>query len=107
MDDDDIEDYDREVVLGLYGDFRDVVGQFKYVVETERRFYLANDVELVRRDTEHDFYFELTMHDVWVWDVYRADRFVKSVRVLTFKDVNVEEISAKELELPQELALDE
>ena len=67
----------------------------------------ANEVELARRDTEHDFYFELTMNDVWVWDVYRSDRFVKSVRVLTFKDVNVEELSAKELELPKELALDE
>ena len=44
---------------------------------------------------------------MWVWDVYRSDRFVKCVRVLTFKDVNVEELSAKELELPQELALDE
>ena len=32
---------------------------------------------------------------------------LKSVRVLTFKDVNVEELSAKELELPKELALDE
>jgi hypothetical protein len=47
------------------------------------------------------------MTDVWVWDVYRADRFVKSVRVLTFKDVNVEELSAREFSLPQELALDE
>ncbi len=60
-----------------------------------------------RRDTEHDFYFELTMNDVWVWDVYRSDRFVKSVRVLTFKDVNVEELTSRELELPKELALDE
>src|ERR1700712_3168345 len=98
MDEDEFEDYDREVELALYREYRDVVSQFKYVVETERRFYLANEVELTRRDTEHD---------VWVWDVYRADRFVKSVRVLTFKDVNVEELSAKELELPQELALDE
>ena len=81
--------------------------QFRYVVETERRFYLANEVELVRRDTEHDFYFELTMNDVWVWDVYRSDRFVKGVRVLTFKDVNVEELTTRELELPKELALDE
>ena len=55
----------------------------------------------MRHDTEHDFYFELTMNDVWVWDVYRSDRFVKSVRVLTFKDVNVEELADKELELPE------
>lgn len=107
MDDEDFEDYDREVELALYREYRDVVGQFKYVVETERRFYLANEVELVRQDTDHDFYFELTMNDVWVWDVYRSDRFVQSVRVLTFKDVNVEKLSGKELELPKELALDE
>lgn len=107
MDDDDFEDYDREVELALYREYRDVVGQFRYVIETERRFYLANDVALERKDTQHDFYFELTMHDVWVWDVYRSDRFVKSVRVLTFKDVNIEELSARELELPKELALDE
>lgn len=107
MDEEDFEDYDREVELALFREYRDVVSQFRFVVETERRFYLANDVELVQRETGNDFYFELTMNDVWVWDVYRSDRFVKSVRVLTFKDVNVEELSAKELELPKELALDE
>lgn len=107
MDDEDFEDYDREAELALYREYRDVVSQFTYVVETERRFYLANDVELTRHDTASDFYFELAMKDVWVWDIYRADRFVKSVRVLTFKDVNVEERSAREFELPKELALDE
>jgi len=107
MDDDVFEDYDRELELALFREYRDVVLQFQYVIETERRFYLANEVNVVRRDTEHDFYFEITMNDVWVWDIYRADRFVKSVRVLTFKDVNVEELSNKELELPKELALDE
>lgn len=107
MDEDEIEDYDREVELALYREYRDVVGQFTYVVETERRFYLANEVNLERRDTEHDFYFEITMTDVWVWDVYRADRFVKNVRVLTFKDVNVELLGERELELPKELAIDE
>lgn len=107
MDDEDFDDYDREAELALYREYRDVVGQFSYVIETERRFYLANEVDLKRVDTETDFYFELTMTDVWVWDVYRADRFVKSVRVLTFKDVNVEELSSKDFELPQELALDE
>lgn len=105
--DDDFDDYDRELELALYREYRDVVLQFQFVVETERRFYLANEVNVVRRDTEHDFYFEVSMNDVWVWDIYRADRFVKAVRVLTFKDVNVEELSSKELELPKELALDE
>ena len=106
MDDDVFEDYDRELELALYREYRDVVQQFQYVIETERRFYLANDVNVVRRDTEHDFYFEISMTDVWVWDIYRADRFVKSVRVLTFKDVNVEELSRHDFQLPDELSLD-
>ena len=44
------------------------------------------------------------MHDAWVWDMYRPARFVKNVRVLTFKDVNVEELARHELsvELPGE-----
>jgi hypothetical protein len=77
------------------------------VVETERRFYLANDVELKRVDTATDFYFELNMQDVWVWDIYRTDRFVKQVKVMTFKDVNVEEIGNRELEIPKEFAVGE
>lgn len=107
MNEDEFEDYEREVELALFREYRDIVAQFRYVVETERRFYLANEVEMERRDAGSDFYFEVTMNDVWVWDVYRADRFVKSVRVLTFKDVNVEELSAHELQLPKDLALDE
>jgi hypothetical protein len=47
------------------------------------------------------------MSDVWVWDVNRSDRFVKSVKVLTFKDLNIEEISGKAFELPKEFAVGE
>jgi hypothetical protein len=107
MEPDDFDDYDREAELALYREYRDIVSQFTYVVETERRFYLANDVVQEVRERGSDFYFELTLTDVWVWDVYRSDRFVKSVKVLTFKDVNVEELGNKELKLPKELALDE
>jgi hypothetical protein len=107
MEENDFEDYDRQAEVALYREYRDVVGTFKYVIETERRFYLANEVELKRIDTATDFYFELNMSDVWVWDIYRTDRFVQSVRVLTFKDVNVEELSGKAYELPKELAVGE
>lgn len=107
MDEEEFDDYDREAEVALYREYRDVVGQFKYVIETERRFYLANEVTLNRVDTDTDFYFELNMVDVWVWDIYRSDRFVKSVRVLTFKDVNVEELASKDFELPKELELNE
>lgn len=104
---DDYDDFDREAELALYREYRDVVSQFQYVVETERRFYLANEVRQEVRDRGSDFYFELTLNDVWVWDIYRSDRFVKSVKVLTFKDVNVEELGKKELKLPKDLALEE
>jgi hypothetical protein len=107
MEENEYEDYDRQAEVALYREYRDVVGTFKYVIETERRFYLANEVELKRIDTSADFYFELNMSDVWVWDIYRTDRFVQSVRVLTFKDVNVEELSGKAFELPKELAVGE
>ncbi len=47
------------------------------------------------------------MRDVWVWDIYRTDRFVKMVRVLSFKDVNVEELSGKAFELPKAFTVGE
>jgi Protein of unknown function (DUF2469) len=56
----DLERYEADMELSLYREYRDVVGQFKYVVETDRRFYLCNAVD---------------------------------VKVLTFKDVNVEELT--------------
>lgn len=107
MDENDFEDYERNAELALYREYRDLVDTFKFVIETERRFYLANEVTLNRIDAGNDFYFELEMKDVWVWDIYRTDRFVSSVRVLTFKDVNVEELSGKAYEIPKELAVGE
>jgi hypothetical protein len=94
----DLEKYESEMELQLYREYRDVVGLFSYVVETERRFYLTNSVDVQPRSTEGgEVYFEVTMADAWVWDMYRQARFVKNVRVLTFKDVNVEELARTEL----------
>ena len=107
MNEDDLDAYDRDAELQLFREYRDVVSQFSYVVETERRFYLANEVQQTVRQIGNDFFFELVLTDVWVWDVYRSDRFVKSVKVLTFKDVSVEETGKKELKLPQDLAFGE
>ena len=95
----DLENYETEAELALYREYRDVVGLFRYVVETERRFYLCNKVDLQVRSAGTDIYFEVTMADAWVWDVYRAARFVKSVSVVTFKDVNVEELNRPEISL--------
>ncbi len=94
----DLEKYETEMELQLYREYRDVVSLFKYVVETERRFYLANEVALdVRNASDGEVFFELSLHDAWVWDMYRPARFVKSVRVVTFKDVNVEELAKPDL----------
>jgi hypothetical protein len=45
----DLEKYEAEMELQLYKEYRDVLPMFKYVVETERRFYLANDVKVETR----------------------------------------------------------
>ena len=97
----DLESYESEMELALYREYRDVVNLFSYVVETDRRFYLANHVDLQVRSAGGEVFFEITMSDAWVWDVYRSARFVRTVRVLTFKDVNVEELAKQDLELPR------
>lgn len=97
---DDVEDFEAEAELLLYREYRDVVGLFRYVVETERRFYLANDVRLTPRQADGDVFFEILLEDAWVWDVYRTQRFIKRVKVLTFKDVNIEELPAEDLTVP-------
>jgi len=89
----DLERYETEMELQLYREYRDVVSMFTFIVETERRFYLANTVEVVPHATGTDVYFEVEMRDAWVWDMYRPARFVPHVRVLTFRDVNVEELA--------------
>jgi hypothetical protein len=93
----DLEKYETEMELQLYREYRDVVALFTYVIETERRFYLANEYDLQVRNAGGEVFFELALHDAWVWDMYRPARFVKNVRVVTFKDVNVEEIPKAEL----------
>jgi hypothetical protein len=89
----DLERYETEMELQLYREYRDVLPLFSHVVETERRFYLANRVDLHLPEGDGGRYLEVDLHDAWVWDIYRPGpaRFVKSVRVVTFKDVNVEE----------------
>jgi Protein of unknown function (DUF2469) len=93
----DLERYETDIELQLYREYRDVLPMFAYVIETERRFYLANKVDLNVRHENGQVYFELELNDAWVWDMYRPARFVNHVRVVTFKDVNVEELGTKDL----------
>jgi hypothetical protein len=86
---DDIERFEEQRELELYREYRDVVPMFRYVIETERRFYLANQVDL---QTHDGGWVEVRLGDAWVWDMFRPARFVTSVRVMTRRDVNVEEL---------------
>lgn len=100
MSEEDLERFETEMELQLYQEYRDVLPLFSYVVETERRFYLANSVEVDPPQPPSPdgsggrTHFELRLRDAWVWDIYRPGpaRFVSSVRVLTTRDVNIEEI---------------
>ncbi|BEH01095.1 hypothetical protein SDC9_176075 [bioreactor metagenome] len=102
MSSDDLEAYEAKLELDLYREYKDVVDIFTYAVETERRFYLCNQVDLKVRTEGGDVYYEVSMGDAWVWDMYRPARFVKSAKVLTFRDVSIEEIQHRELEVPDQ-----
>ena len=97
MSTEDLERYEAEIELQLYKEYKDVCPMFSFVVETERRFYLANEVhQLVKTDGGRT-YVELELRDAWVWDMYRTSRFVQSVQIVTFRDINVEELPPKEI----------
>ncbi|PWN01756.1 DUF2469 domain-containing protein [Nocardioides silvaticus] len=98
----ELEKYETEQELTLYREYRDVVKIFKYVVETDRRFYLCNSVDVKARSESGEVFFEVTISDAWVWDMYRPARFAKNVKVLTFKDVNVEELATSDIEPPKD-----
>ena len=97
MSSEDLERYEADIELQLYKEYKDVSPMFSYVVETERRFYLANEVHQTIHDNGGRTYVELELGDAWVWDMYRPARFVQSVRIVTFKDVNIEELATQEL----------
>ena len=74
----DLDNYETDAELALYKEYRDVIKLFTYVVETERRFYLANKVDFNVRSAGQDVYFDVQLTDAWVWDIYRSSRFVKA-----------------------------
>jgi hypothetical protein len=97
MNTDDLEQYEAERELQLANEYQDVVSMFKYAVETDRRFYLANTVDVRVVSEGPRPLLEITLTDAWVWDMYRKTRLVPKVRVLSFKDLNIEELPASNL----------
>ena len=100
---DDIERFEEEREMELYREYRDVLPMFGYVIETERRFYLANKVEMLPLD---DGWVQVSLTDAWVWDMFRPARFVSSVQVMTRRDVNVEELRREDTTIPDTPEID-
>ena len=97
MNTDDLENFEAERELQLAQEYQDVVSMFRFAVESERRFYLANEVVTrVAVDGPRPL-IEVELTDAWVWDMYRKSRFVPKVKILSFKDVNVEELPGQEI----------
>jgi hypothetical protein len=97
MDDGDIERFEEEREMELYREYRDVLPMFAFVIETERRFYLANKVDVRPVD---EGWVQVQLTDAWVWDMFRPARFVSSVQVMTRRDVNVEELRRDDTTIP-------
>ena len=60
MSSEDLEKYETEMELQLYREYRDVVSLFTHVVETERRFYLCNQVDMKVRGDGGEVFFDVT-----------------------------------------------
>ena len=97
MSTDDLEDFEADRELHLAQEYQDVAGMFRYAIETERRFYLANKVDMKVTGDGARPLIEVELTDAWVWDMYRKSRFVPKVRILSFKDVNVEELPREDV----------
>jgi len=94
---DDLENFEAERELQLAQEYQDVISMFRFAVETERRFYLANEVVTRVATDDPRPLIEVELTDAWVWDMYRKSRFVPKVKILSFKDVNVEELPGREI----------
>ncbi|MDR2082722.1 MAG: DUF2469 domain-containing protein [Candidatus Ancillula trichonymphae] len=88
-----LKQFELNAELELYNEYQRVMPEFKYVVETARRLYLANTVDMQSKGTGANIYFEVALKDAWVWDIYRKDRRIKQAHICSFKDVNIEELA--------------
>ena len=98
MGEEELDDYESTLELALVQEYKAVVGMFDFAVETDRRFYLANEVQVDVKLAGNPTLLEVNLTDAWVWDMYRAARFVPSVRILTFRDVNIERLPKEDLQ---------
>ena len=89
----DLEQFETDLELALYREYRDVLPMFRYVVETDRRSYLCNSYEVQSHRGDGGAWFEVILKDAWAWDIYRPTRFVTEVKIHTVRDLNIEELA--------------
>ncbi|MEL6983760.1 MAG: DUF2469 family protein [Actinomycetota bacterium] len=95
MSSEDLERYEAELELALLKEYRDVIGMFRFVVDTDRRSYLANEV--VSHPSGDGTATEYELVDAWVWDMYRPSRFLARVRVRSYRNLTIEELPERDL----------
>ena len=95
MSTEDVERYEAESELALFREYKDVIGMFRYVVETDRRSYLANQVD--KRPGPDGGPPEYELVDAWVWDMYRQSRFLAKVTITSSRTITIEELPEREL----------
>jgi hypothetical protein len=91
----DLERFEADAELAVVREYRDVISMFRYVVDTDRRSYLANEV-ITRQSTDGSG-IEYELVDAWVWDMYRPSRFLAKVTINSARSVTVEELPEREL----------
>src|SRR4051794_41977645 len=76
----DLEDYESDVELQLYREYKDVCPMFRFVVETERRFYLAHEGNQTVLDEGGRTPGELGPRDAWGGGMEPQNPFVEARR---------------------------
>ena len=87
----DLENYETDAQMALYREYKDVMSLFSYAVEPTDASTWQTRWTSPPHVQDGTLYFEVSMSDVWVWDVFRSNRFVKKVHAYSVRDVNVEE----------------
>lgn len=95
MSSEDLERYEAENELAVIREYRDVISMFRYVIETDRRSYLANQINRISAPGAEVVEYELI--DAWVWDHYRQSRFLSKVTITSVRGLTIEELPEREL----------
>lgn len=86
-----IQKFREGLELEIYKEYNSIIKDYKYSIETDRRLYFANEVNVEVKNISGDVYYDVTLNDVWIYDIYRTNKKIKSARILSFRDVNVNE----------------